>query len=507
MNHPFLNAMNKTSSSASFWRRASVVVGATVLTGSLVAFTPSPKGKNAPLHLQVADSPATQNAKLFPSLSPVVKKVAPSVVKISVMTQGKNAVAEIPGMPDLRQFFGDGFDLRGGGRQFKTPKQQGVGSGVIVTTDGYILTNNHVVENADEIKVALNDSREFNGKVIGRDPKTDVAVIKIEATGLPAVTFADSDKIEVGDMVLAVGNPFGIGQTVTTGIVSAKGRATMGLDYEDFIQTDAAINPGNSGGALVDIDGRLVGMNTAILSRSGGNQGIGFAVPTNLARWVMESLVNNGTVERGFLGVNIQDLTPELAKEFKLDQAKGALVAEVTPGSPAEKAGIKSGDLVTSFNGKEVSDSRHLKLSVGACAPGSSVQVNVLRDGAPKALTVKVEALPGDKLAKNSTPDDNNGEDALHGVAVGDLDANTREQLRIPAKVNGALVTQVNEDSASYAAGIREGDVITEINHVAVKNAEQAVAECAKPGSKRTLVKVWSRGGSRYVVVDQSKVG
>ena len=507
MNRLPIHTMTTASSTSSFWRRTSVIIGATVITGSLVAFTPAPKGKNAPLHLQVAETPATENAKMFPSLSPVVKKVAPSVVKISVSSQAKAGMAEMQGMPDLRQFFGEGFGQGGrGNRQLKMPKQQGVGSGVIVTTDGYILTNNHVVENAEDIKVAMNDGREFKAKVIGVDPKSDVAVIKVEATSLPAVTFADSDKIEVGDMVLAIGNPFGIGQTVTTGIVSAKGRATMGLDYEDFIQTDAAINPGNSGGALVDIDGRLVGMNTAILSRSGGNQGIGFAVPTNLARWVMESLVNNGHIDRGFLGVNIQDLTPELAKEFKLSQAKGALVAEVTPGSPAEKGGIKGGDLITSFNGKEVSDSRHLKLQVGATQPGTSVPVNVLRDGANTTVTVKVEPLPGDKLAQNATPDDN-ADDALHGVAVADLDRNTRDELKIPNKVNGALVSNVDEDSAAYSAGIREGDVITEINHIAIKNAEQAVAECSKPGSKRTLVKVWSRGGSRYIVVDQTKVG
>ncbi|MDB6139745.1 MAG: protease Do [Verrucomicrobiaceae bacterium] len=505
--------MNNASSTSSFWHRASMVAGATVLTGSLLAFTPALKEKNTPLHLQVAETPATENAKMFPSLAPVVKKVAPSVVKVSVTSQAKMPAGGGAGMPDLRQFFGGGeggFNFPGQGqgqRQLHMPKQQGVGSGVIVTPDGYILTNNHVVEDASDIKVSLNDGRDFTGKVIGRDPKTDVAVIKIEATGLPAITFADSDKIEVGDMVLAVGNPFGIGQTVTTGIVSAKGRATMGLDYEDFIQTDAAINPGNSGGALVDIDGRLIGMNTAILSRSGGNQGIGFAVPTNLARWVMENLVNSGHVERGFLGVNIQDVTPELAKEFKLDQAKGALVAEVTAGSPAEKAGVKSGDLITSFNGKEVADSRHLKLQVGATLPNSSVPVKLLRDGNTTTLTVKVEALPGDKLAQNATPDEST-EDALHGVAVSDLDNATREQLKVPAKLNGAVVTQVEENSAAYEAGIREGDVITEINHQSIKNAEQAVTECSKPSSKRTLVKVWSHGGSRYVVVDQTnKVG
>ena len=219
----------------------------------------------------------------------------------------------------------------------------------------------------------MQDGREFTAKVVGRDPKSDVAVIKIDAKDLPAVPMADSDKVEVGDVVLAIGNPFGIGQTVTTGIVSAKGRGNMGLDYEDFIQTDAAINPGNSGGALVDADGRLVGINTAILSRSGGNQGIGFAIPVNLARDVMGSLVKDGHVTRGYLGVMIQDLTPALAKEFKLKDNTGALIGDVTPKGPADKAGLKSGDLLVEFNGKKVTDSRHLKLEVARTHPGETV--------------------------------------------------------------------------------------------------------------------------------------
>ncbi|MCB1048845.1 MAG: trypsin-like peptidase domain-containing protein, partial [Calditrichaeota bacterium] len=309
---------------------------------SLAAYTSAKDSKADPLHIQVSDTPVSAAAAGFPSFSPIIKSVSPSVVKVAVSSEAKISRMEMPNMPNLRRFFGPGFQMPNEWQQRRMPRQEGVGSGVIVTKDGYILTNNHVVDNASEIKVSMIDGREFDGKVIGRDPKTDVAVIKIDAKDLPAITFADSDKIEVGDMVLAVGHPFGIGQTVTTGIVSAKGRATLGLDYEDFIQTDAAINPGNSGGALVDVQGRLIGMNTAILSHSGGNQGIGFAVPTNLARWVMESLVNNGRVERGFLGVNIQDLTPQLAKQFKANDAHGALVAGVTPDSPAEKAGVKS---------------------------------------------------------------------------------------------------------------------------------------------------------------------
>jgi serine protease Do len=318
------------------------------MTVSLVAFTSAKDvAKADPLHVQVSDAPLSAAGQRFPSFAPIVKAVSPSVVKVAVSSQAKATRMEMPGGMDLRRFFGPGFQMPEGMQPRRMPRQEGVGSGVIVTKDGYILTNNHVVDDASTIKVMMIDGREFEGKVIGSDPKTDVAVIKVNAKDLPAITLADSDKIEVGDTVLAVGHPFGIGQSVTTGIVSAKGRATLGLDYEDFIQTDAAINPGNSGGALVDVDGRLIGMNTAILSHSGGNQGIGFAVPTNLARWVMESLVNNGRVERGFLGVNIQDLTPQLAKQFKIDQAKGALVSGVTPDSPADKAGMKSGDVIT----------------------------------------------------------------------------------------------------------------------------------------------------------------
>jgi serine protease Do len=498
--------MKTSSSNQPFWRRAAIFGGVCLMTVSLVAYTSAKDSKADPLHIQVSDTPVSATVTGFPSFSPIIKSVSPSVVKVAVSSQPKASRMEMPGGMDLRRFFGPGFQMPNELQQRRMPKQEGVGSGVIVTKDGYILTNNHVVDDASTIKVSLTDGREFDGKVIGHDPKTDVAVIKIDAKDLPAITFADSDKIEVGDMVLAVGHPFGIGQTVTTGIVSAKGRATLGLDYEDFIQTDAAINPGNSGGALVDVQGRLIGMNTAILSHSGGNQGIGFAVPTNLARWVMESLVNNGRVERGFLGVNIQDLTPQLAKQFKASDAKGALVAGVTADSPAEKAGVKSGDVITDFNGKPVTDSRHLKLQVGITVPGAAVPMTVLRDGKTMSLNVTVQELPGEKVA-DATPAANGADDALHGVGVADLDQATREQLKVPSQIKGTVVTQVEEDSAAYEAGLRQGDVITEINHQPIKNAEQATAVCEKPTNKVSLVKVWSRSGSRYVVVDESKAG
>jgi len=389
------------------------------------------------------------------------------------------------------------------------PKQHGMGSGVVVTKDGYLLTNNHVVDNADEVKVALQDGREFTAKVVGRDPKSDVAVIKIDAKDLPAVSMADSDKVEVGDIVLAVGNPFGIGQTVTTGIVSATGRGgAIGLDYEDFIQTDAAINPGNSGGALVDGEGRLIGINTAILSRSGGNQGIGFAIPVNLARDVMESLVKDGHVTRGYLGVMIQDLTPALAKEFKLKDSNGALVGDVTPRSPAEKAGLKNGDIIIEFNGKKVTDSRHLKLEVARVKPGESVPLKVLRDGSTKTLNVAVKEMPGsESVAKGDRPNNPDDNGTLNGVTVGDLDARARQEYDLPANVRGVVVTEVQPDSAAAEAGLKPGDVIQEINRQPVRSAEEAVRMTEKTDSKRTLLRVWRNGGSRYVVVDESKAG
>jgi len=484
---------------------------AIALAGSAVAFTQKPKAENF-TSPPVDERPLTRQLGSGNSFAPVVQKVAPGVVKVFTTTKVRNmSYRGAPGgdMDEfMRRFFGDPFGGRAPRRNFDVPRQQGIGSGVIVTKDGYILTNNHVVDGADEVKVGLQDGREFTAKVVGRDPKTDVAVLKIAGDDLPAVTMADSDKVEVGDVVLAVGNPFGIGQTVTTGIVSATGRGgAIGLDYEDFIQTDAAINPGNSGGALVDAEGRLIGINTAILSRSGGNQGIGFAIPSNMARDVMSSLVKDGHVTRGYVGVMIQDITPALAEEFQLEQNQGALVSEVSPSSPAEKAGLKSGDIIVDFNGKKVNDSRHLKLEVARVAPGKSVPVTVLRDGNTKKLQITVKELPGSEhVAKNdnSGPGDTG---TLNGVGVADLDQQARQQFRIPAHVRGAMVTEVDPNSASAEAGLRPGDVIQEINRKPVKNAEEAVQMTENTDAKRSLLRVWRDGGSRFVVVDESKAG
>lgn len=484
--------------------------GAVVLAGSALAFTQKPKAEQF-TPPPVDETPLPREVGGHSSFAPVVKKVAPGVVKVFTTTKLHNTALNGPtgDMDDLlRRFFGDPFQGRNPRREFGVPRQQGIGSGVIATKDGYILTNNHVVDGADEVKVALQDGREFNAKVIGRDPKTDIAVIKIDAKDLPAVPMADSDKVEVGDVVLAVGNPFGIGQTVTTGIVSATGRGNaVGLDYEDFIQTDAAINPGNSGGALVDAEGRLVGINTAILSRSGGNQGIGFAIPVNLARDVMDSLVKEGHVTRGYLGVMIQDMNPALAEEFKLKDSHGVLVGDVTPKSPAEKAGLKSGDLILEFNHKKVADSRHLKLEVARTQPGESVPVKILRDGETKTLEVTVKELAGtEHLAKN---DNHNEADTgtLNGVAVGDLDNSARQQFDLPGTVKGAVITEVDPNSAAAEAGLKPGDVIQEINRKPVKTAQEAVQLTEKATNKRTLLRIWRDGGSRYVVVDESNAG
>ncbi len=489
---------------------AALVAGATASVAPKSDHDPQDGSRAPAIKLAVDERPVAREFKPGTSFAPVVKRVAPSVVKVTTSTKGKQAsLPDVPGFdnPFFRRFFGDDFDLRGPRRNFNIPRQHGVGSGVIVTKDGYILTNNHVVEEADEVKVVLQDGREFSGKVVGKDPKTDIAVLKIDAKNLPFIEMADSDKIEVGDIVLAIGNPFGIGQTVTMGMVSATGRATLGLDYEDFIQTDAAINPGNSGGALVDAEGRLIGINTAILSRSGGNQGIGFAIPTNLARDVMENLVKYGKVTRGYLGVMIQDVTPALAKEFDLKERKGALVGDVLPKSPAEKAGLKSGDVILEFNAKPVRDSRQLKLQVARVKPGERVPVKLLRNGSPKTLEIAVSELPATEKVAQADRNQSNDTEALKGVAVGDIDANARRQLNIPSHLQGALVTDVDENSVAREAGLKPGDVILEINRQPVKNAEDAVRLTSNPKDKTTLLHVWSNGSRRYLVVDESNQG
>ncbi|PTY02460.1 peptidase S1 [Opitutaceae bacterium EW11] len=505
MKHPFRN------------RRALTLAGVLTLAAGGLTWSVTALAESV-VHPKVAvkvddQSIARENFSESGSYAPVVKRVSPSVVKVEVTERAKDVPApDLPPFlsdPALRQFFGIPFDGNSGrgGRMLRQPPQEGLGSGVIVSTDGYILTNNHVVHDADVIKVTLGDQRELTAKVVGTDPQSDLAVIKVDAKDLPAITFADSARVEVGDHVLAIGNPFGIGQTVTGGMVSAVGRATLGLDYEDFIQTDAAINPGNSGGALVDVKGRLVGINTAILSRSGGFQGIGFAIPSDLARSVMQQLVETGKVVRGYLGVAIQDINPELADAFKLKEHSGALVAEVVPGAPAAKAGLKTGDVVTEFGGEKVVDSRRLKLAVADIRPGKEVTAKVLRDGKPVELKITVGEAP----RKNPLTGSDNGQGSssdqgtLNGVGVADLDQRMRQEFDIPTKIQGVIITEVDPNSASAKAGLQPGDVIQEINHQPVRTAEEAVKMTEDPASKKTLLRIWNRRGIRFVVVDETQ--
>ena len=429
------------------------------------------------------------------SFADIVKRVSPSVVKITTQLPFRKMVP-LPGFPGLDGERGAPGIPRGG-----------VGSGVIISEDGYIATNNHVVDGAEAVTATLSDGRELNAKVVGRDEQTDIAVIKVEAANLPAITFADTAKTEVGDRVLAIGNPFGIGETVTSGIVSAKGRRVGILadvqGYEDFIQTDAAINPGNSGGALVDIGGRLVGINTAILSRSGGSQGVGLAVPANMVAQVADSLVRTGKVVRGFLGVGVQNITPGLAESFGLKGNKGALVSDVVPDSPAAASGLREGDVILTINGQPVADANEVKLKVSSLSPGTKINLEVLRDGETQEFTVVSGRRPGIARSGESIGT-RRDEGALKGVAVDDLDPQVRRQLEIPAQIKGAMVTEVAPDSAAARAGLSRGDVILEFNKQPVNSAEDAVALCASAESKKSLLKLWSRGNKVFLVVDET---
>ncbi|MCL5096873.1 MAG: DegQ family serine endoprotease [Candidatus Omnitrophica bacterium] len=455
----------------------------------------------------VDKTPLVRENRFTASFSSVVKKAAPSVVNVSTTkTVKRSPVQPFFDDPFFRKFFGDQFGESPSGRAPRSFKEHSLGSGVVVTADGYILTNNHVVDGSDEIKVTLaNSKKDYVAKVVGRDDKTDIAVLKIDAKDLPVITMGDSSKVEVGDVALAIGSPFGLSQTVTMGIVSATGRGGMGIeDYEDFIQTDAAINPGNSGGALVDAEGRLIGINTAILSRTGGNQGIGFAIPVNMARDVMERLIKYGKVDRGYLGVWLLVIAPALAQQFNSPKTQGALISEVTPDSAAAEAGLKPGDVIVEFNGKPVTDTRQLKFMVGETAPGAKVPVKVLRQGKEQTFTVKLKEMADETSASASQQSNASASDVLQGVGVSDIDAAARQQLHLPSGLQGAVVTEVDPDSAAYDAGLREGDVIQEINHQTVHNADEAVAATKNVKSKVVLLRIWSQGGSRFLVVDES---
>jgi serine protease Do len=398
------------------------------------------------------------------------------------------------------------FGPQGPNQEPQERRQRGIGSGVIFSADGYILTNHHVIEDADEVKVQLSDEREFDAEIIGSDAKTDIAVLKINGSNLPVLPLGNSEAVEVGDIVLAIGNPFGIGQTVTMGIVGATGREfgimARQAGYEDFIQTDAAINPGNSGGALINTRGELVGINTAILSRSGGNQGVGFAVPVNLAHHVTKQLVEHGRVRRGYMGVGIQDISPAMSKTLDLTDSKGAVVTSVEPNGPAAESGFEQYDVIRAIDGQEIRDTRELRLAVANEAPGDTIDVEILRNGASKTLSVTLAEFPeDDTMARGGERGGQDG--ALEGVTVDELTPEVAQRLRLDADIQGVVVTRVRPNSPAAEAGLTPGDVIQEVARQPVSSvAEFRSAMGSIEQGEAVLLLVHSRRGSHFVVIE-----
>lgn len=490
---------------------ALVSLAAALAIGGALAWAISSSGRTvlgagSPVTLRIAGNSPAGPVNFNEGFSAVVAPLLPAVVNISTskVVKSQRGGGENPFFNDpfFRQFFGNPFG--DGEQQPREQREHSLGSGVIVSPDGYILTNNHVVDGASDVQVILSDKRSLKAKIVGTDPRTDIAVLKIPTTGLSTVTLGDSAKAKVGDIVLAIGDPFGIGETVTMGIVSATGRRDLRLEgpegYEDFIQTDASINPGNSGGALVNTRGELIGINTAIISNGGGgNQGIGFAVPVNMARTVMEQILKTGKVTRGFLGVSIQEVTPDLAKAFNLPSAEGALVGDVTPDSPGAKAGLQKGDVITALNGQKIADYHDLRLRISQTAPGTAVKLDVYRNGQKQEMNATLGEFPEKAATAQNEPQ---GEaPALEGVQVENLNSDIAQQLNLPASTRGVVITRVDPQSTAAETGLERGDVIQEVNRKPVNNVQQFQA-AVRAASNQPLLLLINRGGStNYVVI------
>ena len=436
-----------------------------------------------------APAQAHLTADEVPSLAPLVKESAPAVVIVA--TQGK---LQQPQTQEPHPFFDHPFFERYfGERPNPQPRRpRAMGSGVIVDAEnGYLLTNHHVIDNAEQITVALTDRREFEAEVVGADPETDIALLKIDADSLTALPFADSDELQIGDYVVAIGNPFGLGQTITAGIVSAVGRSGLSLEsYEDFIQTDAAINVGNSGGALINLKGELVGINTAIFSGRGGNIGIGFAIPINMARQIMDQLLTHGEIQRGRIGVQIQDLIPDLAEALGTSHERGAVVAQVIPGTPAEAAGIQIGDVIVEMNGEPVVGSSDLRNKVGLLRVGDAVRLTIERDGKPMTIELAVGERSEVALGAGSQIPQ------LEGVVLGPLTPSSP----LYEEVEGALVIEVEVDTPAWNAGLREGDVIVEVNRREVKSTEE-ILEALEGSFPPLLLNIRRGDGARFILI------
>jgi serine protease Do len=470
-----------------------VILSLAFLAGSGTVFSQPP----APLKKAPSQDTVKFLSTLSAALADVAEVVGPSVVNVSTtstVTMEENPFGDLFNDPSLKKFFGDQFNHGGQKRKFRSAS---LGSGVIVTENGYILTNYHVVKDAEEIKVLLYDKRELKGKIVGSDPRTDLAVIKINADKLPPARLGESAKLKIGDVVLAVGAPFGLSQSITMGIVSAVGRSNVGIaDLEDFIQTDAAINPGNSGGALVNTTGEVVGINTAIFSTSGGYMGIGFAVPTDMARTVMESIIKHGKVIRGWLGVSIQDLTAELAKSLNITQQAGALVADVVKDSPAEKAGLKRGDVIVEYNKKPIEDSTGLRNLVASTQPGKSADILFVRNGKEQSVTVTLAEYKEKKAVRKA--EYNN---VLKGITVQELAASLRDRMDLPLGVNGVIITEVSPDSPAQSV-LQAGDIIMEVDRKEIKSLKEYEETVSKIGeADSVLLLIYREGGTIYITL------
>lgn len=434
---------------------------------------------------QAALPPADSQGAVLPSLAPMLERILPSVVNIA--TQSRVRVQDNPLFQDpfFRRFFG----VPDMPRERQT---QSLGSGVIIDAKhGYVLTNNHVVDKADEITVTLKDGRSLSAKLVGKDSETDVALVQIPAENLAAVPLADSDRLRVGDFVVAIGNPFGLGQTVTSGIVSALGRTGLGIEgYEDFIQTDASINPGNSGGALVNLRGELVGINTAIIAPGGGNVGIGFAIPVNMVQQVMTQLVEHGEVRRGRVGVLVQDLTPDLAKAFDIKETQGAVISKVVKDSPAERAGLKAGDVVVSVNGKPVMTSSELRNSIGLMRVGEAVTMDVIRDGKSRSIKLAIAEPVQAKLeGKQVNP-------RFQGAVFGAIEEDNPDY----GNLQGVVVLEVAPNSPAMAAGLRKDDVIVSVNRRPVTNLEE-LRKAARGNGRGLLLNIRRGDGALFILI------
>ncbi len=467
-----------------------ILIGITI--GLIIASKFDFQSKGFSEDYQISKESQETLSKIGNAMAEVVQAVRPSVVNIYTTKKIKRTPIPFPfSDPFFRRFFEDEFGFFDRQREFT---QTSLGSGVIVDGGGYILTNYHVIKGADEIKVKLYDKRVFDGTIVGFDPKTDIAVIKIKAEGLRPIKWGDSEKLRVGETVIAIGNPYGLNLTVTSGIVSATGRANVGIsDYEDFIQTDAAINPGNSGGPLVNVRGELVGINTAIFSTTGGYQGIGFAIPSNMAKVVMDNLIKHKKVVRGWLGVTVQDVDTEMAKSLNMKEIKGAVVTDVHEGSPAEKAKIMMEDVIVSFDGKEVEDSAHLRNLVVSTPPGKTVKIEVIRKGKLHALTATIEELPTEQKVSVSGS-------VLSGIYVEELTPKLRSELKIASRITGVVVSSI-ESGAPAEGLLARGDVIIKINDQNIRSVKD-FSKVAKEIKNRARIWYYRDGIVSYVTLN-----